>query len=539
MRSKTGINLTRQTITRFWKQNIYIQKPYNTGISFLQVFKICYIIEIFLVVFRALKLKSRNLNIIRDLKNKLHRVYEISSYKIINFRFNNKNKKLFLFCNIGMRSLMFPMLPIIFNYKQIIELLKKKLKQFKYNFLLLNYRRYIYFFTVKVKKYKKQIKKFVFLNLEIKLQALQNIYIVKKKNKYTQSNFLLKEKEHAEWNKWFFDTLQLQRILFRPFCKRIKWSLKRIKYKKKDYKKHKKNNNKIFFLHKLMWKKEYNYQILNKKMEIYKMKNFFKFYIYFFFRFSFYRNNSLKKLKFDFINKGKCCAFKNLIKEKVLHKERKNFYFLNFGLKNNLLQFNVRKTANFLIIANFWYVQFFNRFFENQFFYFLQKINFLLKIDIIFQQEFSIPSANYFLKIFNKRFLLATAFLKFNKKFYNNFINIMPIVQNFQAINILTKQFAIELSRTKKHWRVFRGLELLLMQSFVQFKKEPLENSSMFSGFYIIINGRPEKSSRTQKISFKFGQIKPSVFQKFNIFENTSSSSSSVGSFGISIIAAT
>jgi len=77
------------------------------------------------------------------------------------------------------------------------------------------------------------------------------------------------------------------------------------------------------------------------------------------------------------------------------------------------------------------------------------------------------------------------------------------------------------------------------MQAFVQLKKEPFENNSMFSGFYVIIKGRPEKSSRTQKISLKFGQIKPSEFNRFNIIENSTFSSSYVGSFGISIIAAT
>ena len=205
MRSKTGINLTRQTITRFWKQNIYIQKPYNTGISFLQVFKICYIIEIFLVVFRALKLKSRNLNIIRDLKNKLHRVYEISSYKIINFRFNNKNKKLFLFCNIGMRSLMFPMLPIIFNYKQIIELLKKKLKQFKYNFLLLNYRNYIYFFLKKLNQnrlIKLKNLKFDISKIKFKFKSLNTLYLLKfNKDVILKNKYCLKEYETLEWNR--------------------------------------------------------------------------------------------------------------------------------------------------------------------------------------------------------------------------------------------------------------------------------------------------------------------------------------------------
>jgi hypothetical protein len=41
--------------------------------------------------------------------------------------------------------------------------------------------------------------------------------------------------------------------------------------------------------------------------------------------------------------------------------------------------------------------------------------------------------------------------VRHNKKFYTNFLNIMPILQNFIAIQILAKQIAIELSRTKKH----------------------------------------------------------------------------------------
>jgi hypothetical protein len=115
----------------------------------------------------------------------------------------------------------------------------------------------------------------------------------------------------------------------------------------------------------------------------------------------------------------------------------------------------------------------------------------------------------------------------------------MPLIQNFHAISILAKQFALELSRTKKHWRVFRGIELILMQSLIQFKKEPIENSTTFSGLRILVSGRPQKSRRTQKISFQYGKIKPSVFSEFNIFESFASSNAQIGSFGITIIAAT
>lgn len=189
---------------------MYIQKPFNVGTSFIQIFKVCYIIEIFLVVFRTLKLKSRNLNIVRDLKNKLHHVSEISSYKIVNFRMHKKNKKLLFFCNIAMRSLMFPILPLLFNYKYLMECLKKKLKQFKYNFLLLNYRNYIFYFLKKLKQNRlmnlKNSKLFI-SKIKLKFKSLNSLYLLKyNKEVIFKNKYCLKEHETLEWNRWFYDT---------------------------------------------------------------------------------------------------------------------------------------------------------------------------------------------------------------------------------------------------------------------------------------------------------------------------------------------
>jgi hypothetical protein len=171
--------------------------------------------------------------------------------------------------------------------------------------------------------------------------------------------------------------------------------------------------------------------------------------------------------------------------------------------------------------------------------YFFNK-NFNIKnFGITLQQEFSFPKATYFLKLLNKRIKENTNFLKHNKKFYTNFINIMPIIQTFYAIEHLAQQMAIELARTKKHWRVIRGMELILMQTLVQMKKEPINNKSAFIGLRITITGRPNKSNRTQKFIFQYGRITKASFTKYNIFKNFATSKAQIGSFGITVLGAT
>jgi len=73
----------------------------------------------------------------------------------------------------------------------------------------------------------------------------------------------------------------------------------------------------------------------------------------------------------------------------------------------------------------------------------------------------------------------------------------------------------------------------------VYLKKEPINNSSGFCGFILLIKGRPGKSSRSRTIVYKFGQIKPAELSNFNIFKTYYTSSAHTGSFGITIIAST
>lgn len=115
----------------------------------------------------------------------------------------------------------------------------------------------------------------------------------------------------------------------------------------------------------------------------------------------------------------------------------------------------------------------------------------------------------------------------------------MPTIQTFYAIKQLAQQVAIELARTKKHWRVIRGMELILMQTLVQLKKEPINNKSSFVGLRITIRGRPNKSSRTKKVIFQYGRITKASFTKYNIFKAFATAKAQIGSFGITIVAAT
>jgi hypothetical protein len=155
----------------------------------------------------------------------------------------------------------------------------------------------------------------------------------------------------------------------------------------------------------------------------------------------------------------------------------------------------------------------------------------------LFQQEFSHPKGTEFINKIKERLKHATKFLSYNKKFYDNFINIMPLMQTFNEINILTKHFSFQLARTKKHWRIIRGLETIILQAFVQFKKEPFRGNTNFIGLKIILNGRPNKISRTKKYKFSLGKITKSNFTRYNIIQTYKQSKAQIGAFGINIMA--
>lgn len=124
MKQRTKTDLLRQTITRYWKFNVFTQKPYKKGYNFINLFKIYYLIEIFLTSIRQLHSKTRNDFIYKFSKKATHRLDEISSYKFVNFRLFSNNKFL-IFCNISSRTEMFPAI----NKKKIMKRLILNIKK--------------------------------------------------------------------------------------------------------------------------------------------------------------------------------------------------------------------------------------------------------------------------------------------------------------------------------------------------------------------------------------------------------------------------
>ena len=82
-------------------------------------------------------------------------------------------------------------------------------------------------------------------------------------------------------------------------------------------------------------------------------------------------------------------------------------------------------------------------------------------------------------------------------------------------------------------------MELIFLQAFIQLRKEPIEGKGGFLGLRIVINGRPNKISRTKKVFFSLGKIKKGNFVRFNVFQTFAPSKAQIGSFGISVSAAT
>jgi hypothetical protein len=130
MNKKTGPDLLRQTITRFWYYNMYLQKPYNSGYSFLFIFKLAYMIEIFLTNTRPARKRTFNMQLKHKIKKNTHRLIETATYKYLNIKIVSQNKNINMYINIASRKEIYPRLTETFNLKQIAVLLKKKLKIF-------------------------------------------------------------------------------------------------------------------------------------------------------------------------------------------------------------------------------------------------------------------------------------------------------------------------------------------------------------------------------------------------------------------------
>ena len=115
---KTGPDLLRQTLTRLWFFNFYVQKPYNLGTQFIFIFKLLYFINIFLGCFRPLRKNTYIYQITHHIKKNTHRLIEISTYKFTTFRINYQNRNLNLYTNINSRKTMYPRKFQTFDFDQ-------------------------------------------------------------------------------------------------------------------------------------------------------------------------------------------------------------------------------------------------------------------------------------------------------------------------------------------------------------------------------------------------------------------------------------
>jgi hypothetical protein len=613
MKQRARPELLRQTLTRYWKYDMFLLLQQRVGFNFVKLQNIQHLFEIFLTCFRPAHFKIRNIFIKRLWKKTTFRLDGISNYKYINNRSIFLNKALIFFCNISSRTEMFPSTPQSFSVKNLQFRNDKKINLFVFsNFLqrkqpfsykiiqlleetLLLKKIQVLSIDQLLKKYKKNLKFFLYnlkqnaisgkngikissimqkskIGLKILNKKKQNIFIKQIKNfettKLTNNaiNNQIDKNETMIVNEnvakienspyfsasqiLFFLTTEQKKITFKKSINTIaneklqkkkdsfaltilstkildQRSSKQIKKLKRSWKILKleksfvlKQKQKSFFLIISQLKHKISVvttqKILNAKLSKQTELQKNKFVLFWKKIKNFIRNINKKKLIISKINK-------KIYKKKL----NKNLFLI----KNND---NLETTA-------FWYIQFLNKFLVYKFLLFIKNsiFNFSKTFNVFFQQEFSFPRAFYLLQIINKKIRIMTNFLQNNKKFYNNFINILPVVQTFTNTSILAKQLAIELARTKKHWRVIRGMELIFLQAFIQMRKEPVEGKGGFLGFNVVINGRPNKISRTQKVVFSVGNINKSNFTRFNVFQTNSASKAQIGSFGIHINAAT
>lgn len=164
-------------------------------------------------------------------------------------------------------------------------------------------------------------------------------------------------------------------------------------------------------------------------------------------------------------------------------------------------------------IAKFWYPQIFNRLLEYQFTNFITPITKKIACELTLQQELTIPRATNLVSILDKHLQTNTRFLQHNK-FYKNFVNILPAVQTFYATELIARQIAVELTRTRKYWRVITGVEFLVTQAYTEMFKEPIEGSAGLAGLTIIVNGCIGKDMRSQTHRFQFGNVAKTAFHR-------------------------
>jgi hypothetical protein len=77
---------------------------------------------------------------------------------------------------------------------------------------------------------------------------------------------------------------------------------------------------------------------------------------------------------------------------------------------------------------------------------------------------------------------------------------------------------------------------MLLIQTYTEMQKRPINIFPSIKGIQIIIRGRPNKISRTKTIIFKIGIITKASFTETNITKTFAKSNAQIGSFGIHIL---
>ena len=77
---------------------------------------------------------------------------------------------------------------------------------------------------------------------------------------------------------------------------------------------------------------------------------------------------------------------------------------------------------------------------------------------------------------------------------------------------------------------------MLLIQTYTEMQKRPINIFLNIKGIKIIIRGRPNKISRTKTIIFKLGTITKASYKKTNVTKSFAKSNAQIGSFGIQIL---
>lgn len=297
----------------------------------MYIFKLLYLVNIFLGCFRPLRKNTYVSQITHQLKKNTHRLIEISTYKFITFRINYQNRVLNLYINITSRKTMYPIKPQTFEFTQLFMLFKKKMKVFDYSHTIIKKNKYSNFLNTKIKSnkiFKKSQKQSIrFQNSEKNKKTLVLILQEKKKNRKKNIN-TKKFIKHSTINVFFLKTIKNNIFIINNHTKLRRILLRSLKKKKKII-----NSENVSYFFRYSKNKTTKISILE-----FLPTQVFKFFA------KTYVRNQFKKFK---INK----IFQGLIRKK----KNQNFkYFLWYSnlknIKNKINIFLHRNTPNFLFL---------------------------------------------------------------------------------------------------------------------------------------------------------------------------------------------